>query len=80
MKCPYCGKEMEQGCIPGSRDTGVLWFPKTGKANGTPPPVIGRKRVEKENGVALCVPTYFGAIPQLEVCLCRECGVRMFRF
>lgn len=73
MDCPYCGKPMEAGNIPGRRDSGVYWVPE-----GEDVSVAFSNWVLKEkDGIQLCDPKLIG-IPELKTYVCRACKKGIF--
>ena len=67
--CPWCGKEMERGCLAGSR--GVYWFPGryTASAAWWGPSVIEDSlRVDNEGGLSTDKPAWY----------CRSCKKMLF--
>ena len=73
MNCPYCGKPMEAGSIPGDRQNGMFWLPENEKI--TLP--ITSWTVGETGGIPLADPKFFG-FPELKVYICRECKKGIF--
>lgn len=77
MNCPYCGKPMEAGRIPGKdRSLCVPWIPE--KMNATP---VLPTRTKLLNGGGLILRNEpFPAAPFKEAYICRQCKKGIFSF
>ena len=77
MDCPYCGKPMEPGRIPG-KDCFlcVPWIPERMNVSVMLP---GRTRL-MENGGLILRDKPFPANPYKEVFICRACKKGVFSF
>ena len=64
--CPWCGKEMERGCLAGSR--GVYWFPGRYTAWWGPSVIEDSLRVDNEGGLSTYKTAWY----------CRSCKKMLF--
>ena len=72
MNCPYCGKPMEAGRIPGRRDFGHVWLPQ----EASTPLVLSTKTVENKKGIVLNDTTILR--PGIEAYICKDCKKGVF--
>lgn len=77
MDCPYCGKRMEAGRIPGvDRFLCVPWIPAELRAGA----ILPRKAALLRRGGLILRDKPFPALPRKEVFICRACGKGVFSF
>ena len=77
MDCPYCGKRMEAGRIPGvDRFLCVPWIPAERKAGA----MLPAKATLLDWGGLILRDKPFPAVPYKEVFICRTCGKGVFSF
>ena len=75
MNCPYCGKPMEAGRVPGDRQNGMFWLPEKEEVAVA----FANWVVDEKNGIALADPKFFG-FPELKANICRDCKKGVFEF
>ena len=73
MNCPYCGKPMEEGRVPGDRQHGMFWLPE----NAEIAVAFANWVVDEEGGIPLADPKFFG-FPYLKTYICRACKKGIF--
>lgn len=73
MNCPYCGKPMETGEIPGRREAGVFWIPEEADIMVS----FAEWELKEKGGITLTEPKFFG-FPSLKAYICRACKKGMF--
>lgn len=77
MNCPYCGKPMEAGHIPGKGwDICVPWIPEKMKRSF----VLPTSSKLLNNGGLILRDKSFPAMPYKEVFVCRRCKKGVFSF
>ena len=75
MKCPYCGKDMEDGYIYNfDRTIGVIWYPK-GKLPGH---FITAKSIKKKGGMALSSYSLRRGGSKLSSSICKSCNIGIY--
>jgi len=75
MECPYCGKPMEDGRIPGDRQNGMFWLPENEEISVA----FANWVMDEKGGIPLADPKFFG-FPYLKAYICRECKKGVFEF
>ena len=73
MNCPYCGKPMETGEIPGRREAGIFWIPEEADIMVS----FAEWELKEKGGITLTEPKFFG-FPSLKAYICRACKKGMF--
>jgi len=74
MNCPYCGKPLEPGKIPGyDRTVGSYWYPEEASI----PWAVSQRAAEKRDGILLNEPE-FPKIPCIKASVCRSCKKGFF--
>ena len=77
MDCPYCGKRMEAGRIPGvDRFLCVPWIPAELKSGA----MLPTKSTLLDWGGLILRDKPFPAVPCKEVYICSACGKGVFSF
>ena len=75
MNCPYCGKPMEEGRIPGDRQNGMFWLPEGEDISVA----FAHWVADEKGGIPLADPKFFG-FPSLKAHICRDCKKGVFAF